>query len=581
MITAVVLCSSALSVQCFAEFNYNSNVLTDGIFKYILSDDGEEACLIGIDNNFKGVVELPERLGDHPLVEIGPIAFYEVNNGVTEIRIPSCVRTIKENPYSRNKNIISITVDSESQYFKVIDNVLFTAGIDELIGCPQKKSGDYTLPDTVQKIRNNAFYCCQQLTSITLPNGLIEISDSAFIGCEGLTTIEIPDSVKTIGSAFIGCTELTTVTIGENAENITVNLCGGCMKLENVFVSSKNKHYCEIDGVLFTKDRKKIIQFVNTKTSYVIPEGVTDIAGVFNSAEKLKDLTIASTVKGPVEEYLRECKLLQNITYPSTTKEIEIEHLFDHVLRNIFIDPNNKTFCDIDGVLFSKDKKKLILFPPARTTDGKIIYTIPDGVEEVGRKSFYGVNLERRIELTVPDSVQKISYEAFSNAEMVTIYGKTGSYAEKYASRLHGVKFVDPDAALLESSEEPAESVADMVVSEEEQQTSNSTEKYVLYIVIGLVVILIALIVVIVIQINHMKKKTATSATDVVEAEQEPEQTLTGKQNGMFNIVDEPEQESIEETAAEPIQEPNDESIPEQEPEFTFGSIDDSDTTKE
>lgn len=142
-----------------------------------------------------------------------------------------------------------------------------------------------------------------------------------------MTTIEIPDSVKTIGSAFIGCTELTTVTIGENAENITVNLCGGCMKLENVFVSSKNKHYCEIDGVLFTKDRKKIIQFVNTKTSYVIPEGVTDIAGVFNSAEKLKDLTIASTVKGPVEEYLRECKLLQNITYPSTTKEIEIEHL--------------------------------------------------------------------------------------------------------------------------------------------------------------------------------------------------------------------------------------------------------------
>ena len=67
----------------------------------------------------------------------------------------------------------------------------------------------------------------------------------------------IPDSVTSIGSyAFSWCTSLTSITVDEN------NAC-----------------YKSVDGTLYSKDGKTLIQYAVGKpeTSFVIPEGVTSI----------------------------------------------------------------------------------------------------------------------------------------------------------------------------------------------------------------------------------------------------------------------------------------------------------------
>lgn len=67
---------------------------------------------------------------------------------------------------------------------------------------------------------------------------------------------------------------------------------------------------------------------------------------------------------------------------------------------------NNKYYTSEDGIVYTKDKKKLLKCPPERT--GHIV--IPDGVREIGERAFANSKVEF---ITFPDSLRKIGYEAF------------------------------------------------------------------------------------------------------------------------------------------------------------------------
>lgn len=65
--------------------------------------------------------------------------------------------------------------------------------------------------------------------------------------------------------------------------------------------------------------------------------------------------------------------------------------------------------------------------------------TIPKGVTSIGEKAFYWC--DSLTSVTIPKGVTSIGDEAFSKCNnRLTIYGKKGSYAEKYAKE-HGIPF--------------------------------------------------------------------------------------------------------------------------------------------
>ena len=68
----------------------------------------------------------------------------------------------------------------------------------------------------------------------------------------------------------------------------------------------------------------------------------------------------------------------------------------------------NKSYCTRDGVLFSGDMKKLLLYPTNKPDKS---YQIPDGVESI---QIYAFKNNRNLEeITMPDSVKKVGQAAF------------------------------------------------------------------------------------------------------------------------------------------------------------------------
>ena len=103
-------------------------------------------------------------------------------------------------------------------------------------------------------------------------------------------------------------------------------------------------------------------------------------------------------------------------------------------LASFYVDEGSNSFSVVDGVLFSKNKMSLILYPPARTATS---YTIPDGVHNVAAYAFCGTcgNLK---ELNT-NQVASFSIESMYGVGCKITVPSTIVYLEKYAFMRSGI----------------------------------------------------------------------------------------------------------------------------------------------
>ena len=77
-----------------------------------------------------------------------------------------------------------------------------------------------SIPNSVTRIEEKAFYACKSLTDINLSN-VIFIGNSAFEHCHSLTSVTIPDNIRYIGNlAFWGCKNLKIVYVRGDVEKV-------------------------------------------------------------------------------------------------------------------------------------------------------------------------------------------------------------------------------------------------------------------------------------------------------------------------------------------------------------------------
>lgn len=322
----------------------------------------------------------------------------------------------------------------------------------------------YTTKDNV--IGDYMFNKCKKLITLILPNNVSLIENFAFDGCENLKSLTIPANCMEIKMmAIYNCKRLENVSLPMNLSNIDDTNFSQCPKLVGISVNSDNIYYKSDNGVLYTKNGLTLLRYPigKSETSYTIPSGVVTIGSYAFYHSNLESIIIPSSVTTIENTAFGNCKNLAKIDIPNSVTKIGMMafdncsklstvKLSDNVseikmmtfsyctslqtftfgknvseidgtafsgcasLKSFEVDEGNPMLSSIEGVLYTKDGKKLLKCPIALYSNS---YAVPDGVEIIAEYAFQKCqNIEK---FTLPESLTTIETSAFSNCSMTTI----------------------------------------------------------------------------------------------------------------------------------------------------------------
>lgn len=330
------ICTVCGLSECSAglKFEINSNGLS-----YTVVDIGtctSTDLVIGIHNNFN-------------VTAIAPDVFSKTN--ITSVTISDKVTSIGEGAFERCEALESVRLGS----------ALTSIGEDAFYYCSNLKS--IVIPDSVTVISRGAFSNCTSLESVTIGSGVATIMESAFENCASIKSLIVPNNVNTIeDGAFRGCDSLESitvpfvephfgfifgyslgytpfyhyqdlhnkyytfyipetlksVTISETATQINFVAFFGCTNISSITVSEDNPSYKSLDGNLYTKDGKTLIQYAVGKqnTSFTVPDGVNRINHyAFRGSESLEEVIISADVTEIGFGAFENCENLQSVVF--------------------------------------------------------------------------------------------------------------------------------------------------------------------------------------------------------------------------------------------------------------------------
>ena len=250
----------------------------------------------------------------------------------------------------------------------------------------------------VISIGPSAFNMNNSLTEVAMPDTVLIIDSYCFSSCGDLKKITLSKKLKTIGMfAFYTC-GLMNIDLPDSLESIGMNCFYFCKNLEEV----------------------------------ILPEKMTEIPeNAFAVCGKLKSIHICAGVTSIMANAFSYCSSFSDIT----------------------VDPDNTEYKSVDGVLYSKDGKTLVLYPGAREGTE---FTVPEGTERIGYYSICSANnLEKIIFPRSLKSIGDFSVQTCNKLKEVTLRNglqTIGQYAFAYDSALDTIKIPETVTALGEYS---------------------------------------------------------------------------------------------------------------------------------
>ena len=275
--------------SCGDNVTYSLDTST-GVLTISGTGDMENYSSYSPESPFYGTSKIKSVIIDNGITSIGDYAFYKCRS-LTSITIPNSVTSIGSHAFCHCTSLTSVTI-----------------------------------PNSVTSIGDYAFGYCTSLTSITIPNSVTSISSDTFWNCASLKSVTIPNSVTSIcSSAFRYCTSLANITIPDSVISIFDDVFISCDSLTSIEVSDNNKNYSSVDGVLFNKDKSKLITYPDGKTdnTYEIPNSVTSIGScAFSYCTSLTSITIPNSVTNIGVSSFEECTSLTSVTIPDSVTSI-------------------------------------------------------------------------------------------------------------------------------------------------------------------------------------------------------------------------------------------------------------------
>ena len=290
-----------------------------------------------------------------------------------------------------------------------LDNAKYVVpeGIEEIgRDCFSRREGEdqntlveIVMPDTVRRIGNNAFKGNIKLNAVRLSGNLENIPDGAFDHCDSLEKLYVPASVS----------DFSLFSLPEN--NKTYKASPSAFK--EIVIAEDNPYYCSIDGILYSKDHKKLLfvpRDLDIKT-FRVPDGVEHIEDyAFSYQHYLEEIVLPGSVVSIGEYAFSSCLSLRSVQL------INVQKI------------NNGAFSEcsrLERVELS-DSLRIISDWAFRECQSLRQITLPEGVEVIGGDAFSKTSLQT---VRIPKSVKTAGYGSFDSCDEITIYDSIDPFA--------------------------------------------------------------------------------------------------------------------------------------------------------
>lgn len=224
-----------------------------------------------------------------------------------------------------------------------------------VVAISTEKTGVVTIPATVFDGKDVTF----TVVSLGYGNGISLHS--------GITGFDLPNTLEIINYNAFNKTSITSIHLPASVNTFETsalwNIPAG---FNEITVDPENPYFEAQDGILYTKGKKRLIYVPRGKdvaATFVPDEAVEEIgADAFYNQKDVTRLEIGKNIK------------TLELTYNSYT--------FDYASKIAWfeVNPENATFCSIDGVIYNKNKTTLVHYPYAKMD---VEFKVPDGVTSI------------------------------------------------------------------------------------------------------------------------------------------------------------------------------------------------------
>ena len=285
-----------------------------------------------------------------------------------------------------------------------------------------------TIPNSVTIIGDRTFEQCPRLTSIIIPNSVTEICETAFMDCTGLASITIPNSVTKIGKqVFKGCTSLTSITIPNSVTEIGISAFSGCAGLTSVTIPNTVTFIGEdaFDGTPWYNNQPDGVVYIGniaykfkgemaSDTAISIKEGILSVAPyAFKGCTGLTSVTIPNSVSTIGDGAFKGCTGLTSVTIGNSVTKIGWEAFMGCTGLTSVTIPNSVIAIDIRAF---KDCYRLTSV------------TIGKSVTEIRQEAFSSCH--DLTSVTIGTSVTKIESDAFNGCRCLVFVTIPNSVTE-------------------------------------------------------------------------------------------------------------------------------------------------------
>ena len=350
---------------------------------------------------FSGAVNLEKINISEACEVIGQFAF--VSTAITSIRFPASVRDAAQDALRSSRRLKRIEVDENNPTYASADGVWFDKDMQKLILYPcGREAASYQIPEGVTTISDNAI-TADSLTEVFVPASVTGIGARNFdssITLHGYSGSACEAYAQSNGIPFVseGQLEIKTVQSGEY-EGVAWEL-----KSDGTMVILGPDR---VPGNIFNGGIDFAVR--DAMQRIVVAEGITEIESWGFSCARAESIQLPVSLVSIGDQAFNDAfDAPATLAIPKNVTSIGFMGVANRHILRYEVDPENRSFRSVDGVLFNRSGTELIAYPPAGSE--KPSYTVPDGVVKIGAEAFLHAGTRHVI---LPDSVKSLGVFCF------------------------------------------------------------------------------------------------------------------------------------------------------------------------